>query len=139
MNMITQKEFQLRARTRGCHLVTDEVARGLGALPEVGVLHLLLKHTSAGLCLNENWDADVHHDMNEIFNHLVPGTSPISSTRLRAATICLPTPRVRLWVPRSPFPSRAAGSTSAHGKAFTCVSFAITAARAPSLPLSFRK
>ena len=50
--MITQKEFQLRARTRGCHLVTDEVVRGLGPLPEVGVLHLLLKHTSAGLCLN---------------------------------------------------------------------------------------
>ena len=100
--MITQKEFQLRARTRGCHLVTDEVVRGLGALPDVGVLHLLLKHTSAGLCLNENWDADVRHDMNEIFNHLVP-------------------------------------ETSALGKAFTCVSFAITAARAPSLPLSFRK
>jgi len=76
MNMITQKEFQLRARTRGCHLVTDEVARGLGALPEVGVLHLLLKHTSAGLCLNENWDADVRHDMNEIFNHLVPENQP---------------------------------------------------------------
>ena len=76
MNMITQKEFQLRARTRGCHLVTDEVVRGLGALPEVGVLHLLLKHTSAGLCLNENWDADVRHDMNEIFNHLVPENQP---------------------------------------------------------------
>ena len=103
MNMITQKEFQLRARTRGCHLVTDEVVRGLGALPEVGVLHLLLKHTSAGLCLNENWDADVRHDMNEIFNHLVPENQPYF-TRLRAATICQPTPRVRLWVPRSPFP-----------------------------------
>ena len=76
MNMITQKEFQLRARTRGCHLVTDEVVRGLGALPEVGVLHLRLKHTSAGLCLNENWDADVRHDMNEIFNHLVPENQP---------------------------------------------------------------
>ena len=56
--------------------MTDEVVRGLGALPEVGVLHLLLKHTSAGLCLNENWDADVRHDMNEIFNHLVPENQP---------------------------------------------------------------
>ena len=127
--MITQKEFQLRARTRGCHLVTDEVARELGALPEVGVLHLLLKHTSAGLCLNENWDADVRHDMNEIFNHLVPENQPYFKHTLE----------VRLWEPRSPFPSRVADSTSALGKAFTCVSFAITAARAPSLPLSFRK
>lgn len=70
--MIRQCEIQLQARPRGCHLVTDEVVRHLGALPQTGLLHLLLKHTSAGLCLNENWDADVRRDLNAILDHIVP-------------------------------------------------------------------
>lgn len=139
MNMITQKEFQLRARTRGCHLVTDEVVRGLGALPEVGVLHLLLKHTSAGLCLNENWDADVRHDMNVIFNHLVPENQPYFKHTLEGCDDMPAHAKSALVGATLTIPITGADSTSALGKAFTCVSFAITAARAPSLPLSFRK
>lgn len=137
--MITQKEFQLRVRTRGCHLVTDEVVRELGALPEVGVLHLLLKHTSAGLCLNENWDADVRHDMNEIFNHLVPENQPYFKHTLEGSDDMPAHAKSALVGATLTIPITGAGSTSAHGKAFTCVSFAITAARAPSLLPSFRK
>lgn len=67
-----QVEFTLRERGRGVHLVTDEVMSRLGALPEVGLLHLFVKHTSCGLALNENWDPDVRHDLGVVLNELVP-------------------------------------------------------------------
>lgn len=74
--MITQTEFTLRSRRKGFHLVTDEVLRHLPGLPETGILHLFIKHTSAGLTLNENADPDVRADMESIFNHLVKEREP---------------------------------------------------------------
>lgn len=74
--MITQKEFTLRGRARGFHLITEEVERALGDLPEVGIVHLFMKHTSAGLTLNENADPDVLKDMGAIFNQLVKEREP---------------------------------------------------------------
>jgi secondary thiamine-phosphate synthase enzyme len=38
----------------------------------VGLLHLLLQHTSAGLTLNENCDPDVRTDLNNVLNKLIP-------------------------------------------------------------------
>lgn len=70
--MIEQKEFRLQAQSRGCHLVTHEVLQHLGTLPETGLLHLFVKHTSCGLSINENADPSVRDDMERIFNHLVP-------------------------------------------------------------------
>ena len=70
--MIEQKEFRLQAQSRGCHLVTREVLQHLGTLPETGLLHLFVKHTSCGLSINENADPSVRDDMERIFNHLVP-------------------------------------------------------------------
>ena len=41
-----------------------------------GVLYLFCPHTTAGLTLNENWDADVQHDMLlTIDGHIVPPDS----------------------------------------------------------------
>jgi secondary thiamine-phosphate synthase enzyme len=58
-------------------LVTDEVVSNLPIIKEVqiGLLHLFLKHTSAGLSLNENWDPDVLADLNDVFNRIVPDNS----------------------------------------------------------------
>lgn len=70
--MIDQIEFTLRPYPRGIHLVTGEVMRQLPTLPQKGLLNLLIKHTSAALALNENADPDVRHDMNMIFDRLVP-------------------------------------------------------------------
>ena len=69
--MIQQKEFRLAARRRGFHLVTEEIGRALPALPQVGVLHLFVKHTSAGLSINENADPEVRTDLHAIFDRLV--------------------------------------------------------------------
>ncbi|WP_300695761.1 secondary thiamine-phosphate synthase enzyme YjbQ [uncultured Bacteroides sp.] len=71
-NFITQTEFTLRPRSRGFHLITEEIVRNLPRLPQAGVLHLFIKHTSAGLTINENADPDVRTDMEAIFDRLVP-------------------------------------------------------------------
>ena len=39
-------------------------------------MHLFIKHTSAGLSINENADPDVRMDMESIFNHLVKEREP---------------------------------------------------------------
>ena len=74
--MWKQVEFDLQSRRRGFHLITGEILRNLPPLPEVGFLHLFIKHTSAGLSINENADPDVRMDMESIFNHLVKEREP---------------------------------------------------------------
>lgn len=74
--MWKQVEFELQARRRGFHLITGEILRNLPPLPKVGLLHLFIKHTSAGLSINENADPDVRVDMESIFNHLVKEREP---------------------------------------------------------------
>ena len=74
--MIQQTTFSLRARSRGFHLVTEEVLRQLPALPQTGLLNLFIQHTSAALSINENADPDVRTDMESIFNHMVKEREP---------------------------------------------------------------
>lgn len=74
--MIEQREIVLRPFSRGVHLVTGDIMRQLPDLPEKGLLHLLIKHTSAALALNENADPDVRRDLNAIFDRLVPENAP---------------------------------------------------------------
>ena len=69
--MIEQVEFSLKPRPRGFHLVTQEVVSHLPALPEKGLLHLFIKHTSCALSINENYDPSVRSDMERIYNNLV--------------------------------------------------------------------
>jgi secondary thiamine-phosphate synthase enzyme len=72
--MTRQTEITLNARPRGCHLITRDVENALSRidLPEIGLVHLFIKHTSASLTINENASPDVRRDMEEILNHLVP-------------------------------------------------------------------
>jgi secondary thiamine-phosphate synthase enzyme len=73
-----QRQITLAPRPRGFHLVTREV---LQALPEldglaVGMLHLLIQHTSASLALNENASPDVRRDFETWFSKAVPEGAP---------------------------------------------------------------
>lgn len=70
--MIKQIKFRLKSRSRGAHLVTGEIIEALGDLPDVGLVNLMLMHTSAALTINENVDPDVRNDMSAIFDRLVP-------------------------------------------------------------------
>ena len=57
--MIQQTIFRLKARGRGCHLVTREIMDHLPApLPKTGMLNLFVQHTSCALSINENADPD---------------------------------------------------------------------------------
>jgi secondary thiamine-phosphate synthase enzyme len=72
--MWAQHEVSLEPRPRGFHLITREV---LDAVPElssleVGLLHLLILHTSASLALNENASPDVRRDFEAWSNEAVP-------------------------------------------------------------------
>lgn len=70
--MIEQVEIVLPRLSRGFHLITDRIAELLPALPEKGILHLFIKHTSAGIMINENADPTVRVDFENIFNKIVP-------------------------------------------------------------------
>jgi secondary thiamine-phosphate synthase enzyme len=79
-----QEEITLTPRPRGFHLITREL---LARLPElerisVGLLHVLIQHTSASLALNENASPDVRRDLESWFNAAVP-----EETRLWSHTL----------------------------------------------------
>jgi len=76
LKMVSQYAFSLPAYPRGFHLITNEVLAELGSLPKMGILHLFIKHTSAGLMINENADPSVRVDFETVFNKLSPENDP---------------------------------------------------------------
>lgn len=70
--MIKQKLLTLPPYARGSHLITDLVEKNLGELPDSGLLHVFIQHTSAALAINENADPTVRSDLDKFFDHLVP-------------------------------------------------------------------
>ena len=74
--MIQQKEIVLPPYPRGYHLIDKHLEKTLGTLPERGLLHIFIKHTSAAITINENADPDVRADFESIFNHVVPENLP---------------------------------------------------------------
>ncbi|ABL99871.1 secondary thiamine-phosphate synthase enzyme YjbQ [Shewanella amazonensis] len=73
-----QKSFSLGPKSRGFHLVTEEITAQLPELADVsvGLLHLQLLHTSASLSLNENADPTVRQDFESFFNRTVRENEP---------------------------------------------------------------
>jgi secondary thiamine-phosphate synthase enzyme len=85
--MWAQREITLDPRPRGFHLVTREVLDGIPELSDVnvGLLHLLIQHTSASLALNENASPDVRRDFESYFNVAVPEDAPYWTHTLEGA------------------------------------------------------
>lgn len=71
--MWLQREIRLKPRTRGFHLIDDEIISQLPELKSVavGLLHVFIKHTSASLTINENADPTVRVDFESYFNRAV--------------------------------------------------------------------
>lgn len=78
MDKIFQKEIKLKARARGFHLVTDEIVNQFQEISEIkaGMLYVFIKHTSAGLTINENADPTVREDFESHINKMVPENQP---------------------------------------------------------------
>lgn len=76
--MWIQKEIRISAKSRGFHLITDEVTGYLPELAQVscGLLHVFSQHTSASLTINENADPTVRADFEAHFNTYVPERAP---------------------------------------------------------------
>jgi secondary thiamine-phosphate synthase enzyme len=77
-----QRQFDLAPRSRGFHLITEDI---LAELPEVrqihvGLLQLFLQHTSASLSINENADSDVPRDLESSFSAIAPESFPYRHT-----------------------------------------------------------
>lgn len=66
-----QKEITIKNRSRGYHIITDEILQNIDISDiKVGTLNLFLKHTSASLTINENCEQEVRSDMEIFFNEL---------------------------------------------------------------------
>lgn len=74
--MVRHVEIQLPPYPKGFHLITNVILDQVGPLPTNGLFHLFIKHTSAGLTINENADPDVRHDFALYFNRLAPEHLP---------------------------------------------------------------
>ncbi|MDP6968299.1 MAG: secondary thiamine-phosphate synthase enzyme YjbQ [Gammaproteobacteria bacterium] len=72
--MWQQSTIQLPPLQRGFHLITEHVEQALVGMPmvQIGQVHLFIKHTSASLTLNENYDPSVRRDMEDYFLRMVP-------------------------------------------------------------------
>jgi len=70
--MWQQKTIILPEFSRGYHLITDHIRKHLPALPQTGLLHIFLQHTSAALAINENADPSVRKDFRQFIDHLIP-------------------------------------------------------------------
>lgn len=75
---IYQASIQLRARSRGFHLITAEVLQAIPQLREIrtGMCQVFIQHTSASLTINENADPTVRIDFETYFNKAVPENDP---------------------------------------------------------------
>jgi len=75
--MVQQKDILLPEFKRGFHLISRIINSELPELPESGLLHLFIHHTSAGLTINENYDPSVRSDFETVFNQLAPENNPM--------------------------------------------------------------
>ena len=73
-----QKEISLPVKSRGFHLITQEIESQIPELRryKIGLAHVFIQHTSAALALNENADPTVRQDMESHFNRLAPEDAP---------------------------------------------------------------
>jgi len=76
--LIEQREITLQGYRRGYHLITRLIEDSFGELPEKGIMHVLVKHTSAGITINENADPSVRKDFSTFIDKLIPEDFPYS-------------------------------------------------------------
>ena len=72
--MWQQKKIQLKSRSRGFHLITNEITSQLPELSDyqIGIMHLFIQHSSASISINENADPTVRSDMEAWSNKFIP-------------------------------------------------------------------
>jgi len=76
--VIFQTTIRLGKKSRGFHLITEEVEKALPQMTRLatGICQVFIQHTSASLSLNENADPSVRRDFEMYFNKAVPENDP---------------------------------------------------------------
>lgn len=74
--MVRHYALSLGPFTRGFHIITKQVTDVVSEWPEQGMMHVFIRHTSAGLCINENADVTVRDDFKLYFERLAPENIP---------------------------------------------------------------
>jgi len=68
---IKQVEITLKPKSRGFHIITDEILDSIDiSVINIGTINLFLKHTSASLSINECVEPEVRTDMENILNEI---------------------------------------------------------------------
>lgn len=68
---IYQKEITLKSKPRGFHIITDEILQSFNiSSVKAGTMNLFLKHTSASLTINENYEKEVRSDLERLLSEL---------------------------------------------------------------------
>ena len=75
--MVQQHEITLPPLGRGFHLITKFIENQVSPLPQKGLMHILVKHTSAKITLNENADPSVRKDFESFINKMIPEDDPV--------------------------------------------------------------
>ena len=78
-NLAKTKKILIKTNGSGLYEFTDDLRTWVAG---DGILHLFLKHTSASLLIQENFDPEVKTDLNNFFKRLVPVASDPSMSYL---------------------------------------------------------
>lgn len=71
-------ELEVPVRGQGLHDITRQVAEAVAAGERAeGMCHLFIRHTSASLLIQENYDPSARADLEAWLNRLVPENDPI--------------------------------------------------------------
>lgn len=68
-----QTQIQITTEGQGLYSITDLIKNAVeGQLPKVGLLNCFVRHTSASLLIQENYDPTAKQDLEEFFSRLAP-------------------------------------------------------------------
>jgi secondary thiamine-phosphate synthase enzyme len=70
--VVLQKEIVLPKYKKGYHIITSLIEENIKEIRNNGILHIFVKHTSAGITINENTDPSVRNDLEKTMNKLIP-------------------------------------------------------------------
>lgn len=70
--MVEQKEISLKPMSKGFHNIDYLITNAFDKLPDIGMMNIFIKHTSAALMINENADPDVQTDLKTLLNKIAP-------------------------------------------------------------------
>jgi len=83
--MIQQKEIVLQSMYKGFHNIDRIVESALNDMPEVGLVNVFVKHTSAALMINENADPSVRVDIDSLLERMAPESAPFYKHTMEGA------------------------------------------------------